>query len=297
MTNNPISAELVRELRERTGAGIMECKKALTDANGNLDSAIEALRKSGLAKAAKKAGRTAAEGIIVLRLSPDQKTGVLLEINSETDFVARDQNFVAFANKVADRALADRIATIEDLLKHPYGNHSDQTIEQARHDLIAKLGENIQVRRLALLQSTTSIGAYKHGEKIGVLVQLNTDNPILGKDIAMHIAALKPQAIAPENISADIIAKEREIFMAQAKDSGKSGDIIEKMIEGRIRKFLNEISLVGQPFVKNPDESVNDVLKKSNAKVLSFIRFEVGEGIEKTTTDFAQEVMAQVRGT
>jgi elongation factor Ts len=290
-----VTAEQVKELRERTGAGFMECKKALQEANGDIEAAIEAMRKLGIAKAAKKADRTAAEGIVVIQLSTDQKSGVILEINCETDFVARDQSFTAFSQNVATKALSAKVENVTDLLALPYQT-GNQTIEQARQELVAKLGENIQIRRLALMKSPGIVGAYKHGNRIGVLVDLNVNNPELGKDLAMHIAASHPQALAPEDVPSELIAKEREVFAGQAKASGKPAAIVEKMIEGRIKKFLSEISLLGQPFVKNPDESVAKLLQANNAKVLGFIRFQVGEGIEKRTDNFAQEVMAQVRG-
>lgn len=290
-----ITAEQVRELREQTGAGMMECKRALVEADGNIDAAIAAMRKAGMAKAAKKADRTAAEGVIALQVSADQKTGALVEVNCETDFVARDQNLTGFAQHVATRALAEKISDLENLMSLPYEKGSAHTIEQTRQELVAKLGENVQIRRVAVLQADGMIGAYKHGERIGVLVQLNAANAELGKDIAMHIAANNPQAVAPENVPAELIAKEKEIFSAQAATSGKPPEIIEKMIQGRINKYLQEISLVSQPFVKNPDQTVADLLKAANAKIQGFVRFQVGEGIEKRTSNFAEEVAAQVR--
>lgn len=291
-----ISAELVKELRERTGAGLMECKKALAAVDGNIELAIEKMRKEGMAKAEKKASRTAAEGKIALALSSDQKQAFMVEVNCETDFVGRDASFVAFAQAVADQGLAAKTADIEKLLAQVDPQNSAQTLEQRRQELVAKIGENIRVRRAVYMQSSGIVGNYKHGERIGVLVDLNINNAELGKDIAMHIAASQPQAVAPEDVSAELIAKEKEIFVAQASSSGKPANIIEKMIEGRIKKFLSEISLHGQPFVKNPDQTVADLLKTNNAKVISFVRFAVGEGIEKQTTDFATEVMMQVQG-
>lgn len=291
-----ISADMVKELRERTGAGFMECKKALTASAGNIELAIEDMRKAGMAKAEKKAGRTAAEGIIAMAISSDQKSGFMVEVNCETDFVARDANFTAFAQAVAACGLAAATADLTVLLNKPIAAGSDQSIEIRRQELVAKIGENIKIRRVAYLYSSGCVGNYKHGERIGVLVDLNVNNPELGKDIAMHIAASQPQAIAPEDVDAELIAKEKEIFSAQAASSGKPANIIEKMVEGRINKFLNEVSLTGQPFVKNPDQSVGDLLKSANAKIIGFVRFAVGEGIEKETTDFAQEVMLQVQG-
>ncbi len=291
-----ISAELVKELRERTGAGLMECKKALVEASGNIELAIEEMRKSGMAKAEKKASRTAAEGKIAMALSSDQKQGFMVEVNCETDFVGRDASFVAFAQAVADQGLIAKMADLDKLMALADPQNSAQTLEQRRQELVAKIGENIRVRRAVYMQSSGIVGNYKHGERIGVLVDLNINNAELGKDIAMHIAASQPQAVAPEDVSAELIAKEKEIFSAQASSSGKPANIVEKMIEGRIKKFLSEISLHGQPFVKNPDQTVADLLKANNAKVISFVRFAVGEGIEKQTTDFATEVMMQVQG-
>lgn len=291
-----ITAEQVKELRERTGAGFMECKKALESSGGDIEAAIEAMRKSGMAKAAKKADRTAAEGIIVIQIAADGKSAVMLEANCETDFVARDQNFVSFAKNAAALALANKTKELDSLLALPYSG-SDQTVEQTRQTLVAKLGENIQVRRLVFLTASGSIGAYTHGDRIGALVQLDINNPELGKDLAMHIVASNPQAVSPEDVSQELINKEKEIFSAQAQASGKPAAIIEKMIQGRIQKFLSEVSLLGQPFVKDPNETVGELVKKANGKVLGFVRYQVGEGIEKQTSNFAEEVMAQVRGT
>lgn len=289
-----ISAKQVGELRERTGAGLMECKKALLAVGGDIDAAIEAMRKSGQAKADKKAGRVAAEGIVVVKSSTDGKTAVVLEINCETDFVARDESFKHFAEAVAAQALATRTTDLIALSALPLAG--GQTVEQARQALVAKIGENIQLRRLTLLESTGVVGAYVHGGRIGVLVQLTGGDLALAKDLAMHIAANNPQVVSPNEVSADLITKEREIFAAQAQTSGKPAAIIEKMVEGRINKFLDEVSLLGQPFVKNPDITVAQLLKQANANVVSFVRFEVGEGIEKQTENFADAVMAQIRG-
>jgi elongation factor Ts len=290
-----VSAAQVKELRERTGAGMMECKKALEITNGDIDLAIEELRKSGNAKADKKASRVAAEGMVLIRASADGKHAVMLEINSETDFVARDENFLAFADAVAKTALAAKEQNIQTLITMPLMD-SNVTVDQARQALIAKVGENINVRRMAVVNANTTVGAYLHSNRIGVLVQLDVENPELAKDIAMHIAASKPIVITPDEVSADVIAKEKEIYMAQAAGSGKSQDIIEKMVGGKLKKYLDEISLVGQPFIKDPDILVSSLLNKHRAKVISFIRFEVGEGIEKETEDFVEAVMAQVHG-
>jgi elongation factor Ts len=291
-----ISAALVKELRERTGSGMMECKKALVEAAGDIDAAAEALRKQGIAKADKKAGRTTAEGAIIVKRSPDQKEAAMVEINCETDFVARDESFRDFAEKVADRALAAKTNNLEDLVKLPIQGNDGQTIEAARQELVAKLGENINIRRVVYMQSSGSMGVYKHGERIGVLIALSNDNQDLGRDLAMHVAASNPKAVTAADLPQDFIEKEKEIFSAQAQASGKPAEIIEKMVEGRVTKLLSEVSLVGQPFVKDPDKTVGALLNESQAKVTQFIRFEVGEGIEKKVENFADEVMAQVRG-
>jgi elongation factor Ts len=291
-----ITASLVKQLRDITNAGMMECKKALEATEGNLEAAVEHMRKSGMAKAAKKAGRTAAEGAIAIQLSSNQKTACMVEGNCETDFVARDQHLLQFVQTIAERVLASQVNDIDSLLALPYQTGSEKTIEQVRQELVAKLGENIQVRRFIRMESSGIVGFYKHGDRIGVLVQLDVPNAELGKDIAMHIAATNPQALSPEDIAPELVAKEREIFVAQASNSGKPAAIVEKMVDGQVKKFLNENSLLSQPFVKNPEETVADLLKAANAKVLTFVRYEVGEGIEKEVKDFAQEVMAQVRG-
>jgi len=291
-----ITADQVRELRDRTGAGMMECKRALVDSNGDIEAAIEAMRKSGATKADKKAGRITAEGTIVIKLSADLKKALIAEINCETDFVGRDENFLKFADTVAEQALAAQETNIEAIVALPVAAGSDVTIEQSRQELVAKIGENIQIRRVKIVSSDHALAQYRHGNKIGVLVKLSTDNIDLGKDVAMHIAASRPDAISPDEISQDLIAKEREIFMAQAADSGKPPEIVAKMVEGRISKFLNEVSLLGQPFVKDPAISVGTLVSKANSKVLAFERFEVGEGVEKREDNFAAEVMAQVQG-
>lgn len=285
-----ITAELVKELRERTSVGMMECKKALVAANGDIEKAIEEMRKSGVAKAAKKASRVAAEGTIAI--ATDKNKAVMIEINSETDFSARDSNFVEFSNKIAKAALENNVSDIASLSTSKLGN---TTVEEARLELISKIGENINVRRIVLVKSNGVVGSYRHGDRIGVLVAMDGGNDELARDVAMHIAASKPEVIAPEDVSAESIAKEKEIFSAQALESGKPADIVEKMVEGRIKKFLNEVSLLGQPFVKDPNITVAQLLKNNSAKIVSFERFEVGEGIEKQTDDFAAEVMAQVR--
>lgn len=289
-----ISATLVKELRERTGAGMMECKKALTETQGNIDEAIDFLRKSGQLKADKKTDRVTAEGIIVAQISHDNKHGIMIEINCETDFVARDQNFLNFANEVAKQAIAHKAQDIEALLvlKLPTG----ETVEEARRALIAKIGENIQVRRYVTLNSTHHVANYVHGGRIGTLVAFEGNQTDLAKDLAMHIVATNPMVVSPEQVPDSVIAKEKEIFSAQALNSGKPANIVEKMVEGRVKKFLEEITLIGQPFVKNSDITVGKLLSDANAKVQSFVRLAVGEGVEKKVEDFAAEVMAQVRG-
>jgi len=292
-----ITAAQVKELRERTGSGMMECKKALVDAGGDMDAAIEMLRKTGLAKADKKAGRVAAEGLIAVGVSEDGRSATLVEVNCETDFVAKKAEFQDFANAIAQRILAGKPADIEALLDMPLHDGDETSIELARKSLIASIGENINVRRFTRLDATQGILAhYQHGVRIGVLVELQGGDAELARDIAMHIAASKPQCVAEADVPGEVIEKEREIFSAQAETSGKPANIIEKMVDGRIRKFLAEITLVGQPFVKDPDQTVGQLLKSAGAGVVGFARMELGEGIEKKTENFADEVMAQVKG-
>ena len=273
----------------------MECKKALVETEGNIDAAIEQMRKSGLAQADKKAGRTAAEGLMVVKTSSDGKQAVIVEVNSETDFVAKGDDFINFANAIGDRILASAPADLETLMAMPLQD-GGVSVEEARKALIAKLGENMSVRRFELLQTSGLIGSYMHGSRIGVLVDLEGGDDALGKDLAMHIAASRPACVSEADVSTDLIEKEKEIFSAQAAESGKPADIIEKMVGGRIKKFLKEITLLGQPFVKDPDQTIEKLLKDAGAKVNRFVRFEVGEGIEKKTENFADEVMAQVKG-
>jgi elongation factor Ts len=254
------------------------------------------MRKTGQAKAAKKAGRVAAEGIVIILKSADNKQAVILEVNSETDFVARDENFLNFSNKVAEIALAHKVNDIASLAVLPFGADEKETIEQARQHLVAKIGENINIRRVNTIETEGVLASYIHGNRIGVVVNLQGGDETLAKDIAMHIAANNPQVTNPEDVSADLIEKEKEIFAAQAQESGKPAEIIEKMIAGRIKKFVDEVSLLGQPFVKDPSINVGKHLASANAEVKSFVRFEVGEGIEKEVADFAKEVMEQARG-
>lgn len=293
-----ITAKLVKELRERTGAGMMECKKYLTETDGDIEVAIENMRKAGAAKAAKRAGRIAAEGVVVINMSDDAKQAVMIEINSETDFVARDENFNNFADCVSECALKQQAASLEELLALQCEGAvcGGNTIEQAREALVAKIGENINIRRVASLQAEGVLGQYRHGTRIGVLVDLVGGDEALAKDIAMHIAASQPSVVTPEQVDEALIAKEREIYTEQAKTSGKPDDIIAKMVEGRVQKYLKEVSLVGQPFVKDPSTTVGKLLDAAGAKVVRFERFAVGEGIEKAEENFAEEVMAQVRG-
>ena len=292
-----ISAALVKELRERTGAGMMECKAALVEANGDIEAAIEAMRKSGQAKAAKKSGRTAAEGVVMIEIAADGKRGVMVEINCETDFVAKDASFQAFAGAAAATALAGSAQDAAELSEQALVSDAATTVNAAREALIAKIGENIQVRRLVRFDATEGLlYSYRHGLRIGVVVELAGGDESLGRDLAMHVAASNPQCVSADQVAAETLDKEREIFSAQALDSGKPAAIVEKMVEGRVRKFLEEITLLGQPFVKDPEQSVEKLLKQAGAKVLGFTRIEVGEGIEKKVENFAEEVMAQVRG-
>lgn len=287
----PIPAALVKELRERTLAGMMECKKYLVASEGDVELAIDNMRKDGQLKAAKKAGRTTAEGTVVI--ASDDSAVVLLEINSETDFVAIGDDFNDFANKVINVALANRCQDIDSLKTQALDG---STVEEVRAALIAKVGENISLRRIIFMQPQGKACYYIHSKKIGVLVDITCDDESLGKDIAMHIAATSPIVVDAANVPAEAIEKEREIFSAQAAESGKPAEIIEKMVTGRINKYLEEVSLTGQAFVKNPDVKVGQLLKDANATVNAFHRVVVGEGIEKAADNFVEEVMAQARG-
>ena len=292
-----ISAAQVKELRERTGSGMMECKKALVDAGGDMEAAIEMLRKTGLAKADKKAGRVAAEGMVAVAVGNDGRSATLVEVNCETDFVAKKAEFQDFANAIAQRILSGRPAGVEALLAMPLHDGEEPSIELARKSLIASIGENINVRRFVLQEATRgTLANYQHGVRIGVLVELEGGDAELARDIAMHIAASKPLYVNEEEVPGEIVEKERDIFSAQSQSSGKPANIIEKMVEGRIRKFLAEITLVGQPFVKDPDQTVGQLLQSAGARVTGFARMELGEGIERKAENFADEVMAQVKG-
>ena len=278
-----ISAGLVKELRERTGLGMIECKKALVDTDGNIEDAIDNLRKNSGLKAAKKAGRVAAEGIVVTRVSEDSTFGMAIEINSETDFVARDSNFLDFANAVADAAFETRQTDVAALMAG--------ALEERREALVQKIGENINVRRIVTVGAEGStVAGYIHGGRIAVLVELAGGTTELGRDIAMHVAAINPQYVSAEQVPSDVLDREKAVVKAQSEGSNKPEEIIEKMIQGRIKKFLAEISLVEQPFVKNPDTKIGDLLKAAGAVVVGFSRIEVGEGIEKAEVDFAKEV-------
>jgi elongation factor Ts len=290
-----ISAALVKELRERTSAGMMECKKALVETNGDIESAVEYLRKAGMAKADKKADRTAAEGLIVIETAGDAKKAAMVEVNCETDFVAKDDNFQKFAKEVAAIVLNNTPADLDALLATKM--QSGDSVQDTIKGLIAKIGENMSVRRFVIMESSAgTIGSYSHGSRIGVLVDIEGGDAELAKDIAMHVAASKPECVSAEQVPGELIDKEKEIFSAQAAESGKPADIIEKMVTGRINKFLKEITLLGQPFVKDPDTTVEKLLKSKSANVVAFSRFEVGEGIERKQENFADEVMAQVKG-
>ena len=289
-----ITASLVKELREQTGAGMMECKKALEKASGSIEEAIVVLRKAGSARADKKAGRVAAEGVIVSAMSDDGRRAVLVEINCETDFVARDESLKSFANQVAEATLKSGSEDVDAILAQE--NERGEALSFVRHELVNKIGENIRIRRVAFMESANSLGVYRHGDRIGVLVALSKDNAELAKDIAMHVAAVNPLAIDETELSAELLQQERDIVTTQAKESGKPDAIIEKMVEGRMAKFVAERTLYGQGFVKNPDQTIADLLSPSDAKVNVFVRFEVGEGIEKVVTDFAEEVRSQVEG-
>jgi elongation factor Ts len=291
-----ITAGMVKELRERTGAGMMDCKKALAEANGDIEAAIEDMRKSGIAKAAKKSGRVAAEGLVIVRQSSDAAETAMLEINCETDFVAKDQSFIQFANAVADTALATKPADIDTLLTAPLSGVAGLSVEEGRTQLVAKIGENISIRRFILLNHKGNAGVYLHGVRIGVVVDMTGGNADLAKDIAMHIAASKPVCIDEKEVPQELLEQEKTVFVAQAQESGKPAEIIEKMVSGRIGKFLKEITLLGQPFVKDPDVTVDKLLQAQKATVNAFIRYEVGEGIEKKTDNFVEEVMAQAKG-
>jgi elongation factor Ts len=289
-----ITAALIKELRERTGAGMMDCKKALMETSADLESAIDLMRASGAAKAAKKAGRVVSEGLVNLTISDDNKTAVILEVNSETDFVTKGSAFIDFVGGLGSLALKNKPESVEAFLSHTLD--SGETVDEARQGIIAKIGENISVRRLQIVTTENGVlGAYKHGERIAVLTVLSGTEDELAKDIAMHIAASKPECVSEDQLSSELLEREKAIFIEQAIESGKPDNIIEKMIVGRMKKFVNEVTLYGQSFVKDPDTTVGALVKSKGAEVESFIRYEVGEGIEKKEDNFVEEVMAQAQ--
>jgi len=289
-----ITAALVKELRDRTGAGMMDCKKALVETNADLEAAIDLMRASGAAKAAKKAGRVASEGLVNVTISDDNKQAAILEVNSETDFVTKGSAFIDFVDSLGRLALKNKPESVESFLGQKLD--SGETVDEARENIIAKIGENISVRRVQIISTETGIlGAYKHGDRIAVLTVLTSQDSALAKDVAMHIAASRPECISEDQLSEELLEREKAIFIEQARESGKPDNIIEKMIVGRMKKFVNEVTLYGQSFVKDPDVTVGELVKSNNSKVESFVRYEVGEGIEKKEDNFVEEVMAQAQ--
>jgi len=287
-----ITAQMVKELRDRTGAGMMECKKALVESEGNMDKAIETMRKAGQAKADKKSSRIAAEGVVTLVMKDGYAN--MIEINCETDFVAKDENFLEFVKVISNASIDSYKENLEDFMNSK--NASGKTIEETRLELVSKIGENVKIRRIKSIDGKDSyLGHYMHGSKIGVVVTLEKENDELAKDICMHVAAMKPSALNANDISKNDLEKEREIYMAQAKESGKPENIIQKMVDGKIKKYISEVTLVDQTFVKDNDITISELLKKNDNNVLSFHRMEVGEGIEKKDENFADEVMAQIK--
>ena len=289
-----ITAALVKELRERTGAGMMDCKKALMETSADLEAAIDLMRASVAAKAAKKSGRVASEGLVSLTISDDNKNAAILEVNSETDFVTKGSAFIDFVGALGILALKNKPESLEAFLSQTLS--SGETVDEARQAIIAKIGENISVRRLQIVTTENGVlGAYKHGERIAVLTVLSGTDSELAKDIAMHVAASKPECVSEDQLSNELVEREKAIFIEQAKESGKPDNIIEKMIVGRMKKFVNEVTLYGQAFVKDPDTTVGSLVKSKGAEVESFIRYEVGEGMEKKEDNFVEEVMAQAQ--
>ena len=289
-----ITAALVKELRDRTGAGMMDCKKALVETNADLEAAIDLMRASGAAKAAKKAGRVASEGLVSVTISDDNKQAAILEVNSETDFVTKGSAFIDFVEALGALALKNKPESVEKFLAQKLD--SGETVDEARENIIAKIGENISVRRVQIISTDTGIlGAYKHGDRIAVLTVLASQDSALAKDVAMHIAASRPECVSEDQLSEELLEREKAIFIEQARESGKPDNIIEKMIVGRMKKFVNEVTLYGQSFVKDPDMTVGDLVKSKDSEVQSFIRYEVGEGIEKKEDNFVEEVMAQAQ--
>ena len=289
-----ITAALVKELRDRTGAGMMDCKKALVETNADLEAAIDLMRASGAAKAAKKAGRVASEGLVNVTISDDNKQAAILEVNSETDFVTKGSAFIDFVDSLGRLALKNKPESVESFLGQKLD--SGETVDEARENIIAKIGENISVRRVQIITTETGVlGAYKHGDRIAVLTVLASQDSALAKDVAMHIAASRPECISEDQLSEELLEREKAIFIEQARESGKPDNIIEKMIVGRMKKFVNEVTLYGQSFVKDPDVTVGELVKSNNSEVESFVRYEVGEGIEKKEDNFVEEVMAQAQ--
>jgi elongation factor Ts len=289
-----ITAETVKQLRERTGAGMMECKKALVETKGDLDAAAELMRRQGLAKADKKAARIAAEGVVMIAKGSDARTAAMVEVNCETDFVARGPDFRAFAQAVAESALAARPADLAALAEARLS--SGESVEQRRRELVAKIGENISVRRFVVMTTPEQLGAYVHGTRIGALVAVRGGDASLAYDLAMHVAASSPRYLSAAQVPADVVAKEREILTSQAQGEGKPPEIVAKMVEGRLRKALSEITLTGQAFIKDLDVTIDKLLKGAKAEVVAFERFEVGAGIEKKADDFVAEVMVAAKG-
>jgi elongation factor Ts len=289
-----ITAALVKELRERTGAGMMDCKKALMETSADLEAAIDLMRASGAAKAAKKSGRVASEGLVSLAVSDDNKNAAILEVNSETDFVTKGSAFIDFVGALGILALKNKPESLEVFLSQTLS--SGETVDEARQGIIAKIGENISVRRLQIVTTENGVlGAYKHGERIAVLTVLSGTDSELAKDIAMHVAASKPECVSEDQLSNELVEREKAIFIEQSKESGKPDNIIEKMIVGRMKKFVNEVTLYGQAFVKDPDTTVGSLVKSKGVEVESFIRYEVGEGMQKKEDNFVEEVMAQAQ--
>lgn len=291
-----ITAAQVKELRERTGAGMMECKKALVETEGDIEKAIEHLRKSGQAKADKKADRTAAEGRIVVVVSKEGTAAAMVEVNCETDFVASDDNFTRFVDAVAQCVVSSRPGDVDALAELALSDGETVTVEAARKGLIVKIGENVSVRRFHLIEDAQRLGVYLHGIRIGVVVSMDGGNDALARDIAMHVAASRPLCVSEAEVPVGTLTKEKDIYAAQAAESGKPAEIVEKMVQGRIKKYLKEVTLLGQPFIKDPDTTVEKLLDQAGARVRGFVRFEVGEGIEKKADNFVDEVMSQVRG-
>jgi len=291
-----ISADQVKDLRARTGAGMMECKKALQEAEGDVEAAVDVMRRRGLAKADKKADRVAAEGVIVSSVSEDAKQGVLLEVNAETDFVAGNEDFLGFSRRVAEVVLAKAPADVNELMALPYRDEGGDDVETAQKELVGRIGENVQIRRFARYSTDGVVATYLHGSRIGVVIDVASDDATLARDLAMHVAASQPICVSKEDVDSETLERERQILVDQAQDSGKSDEIIQKMVEGRLNKWLGEVTLLGQPFVKDPDQTVEELLKSKGAGVNRFIRFEVGEGKEKKEENFAEEVAAQVKG-